>query len=769
MNLKSGALLCAATVALSASGGFGAWHAEQKTPAKTDQKDQADVETSGKEISTGQEPGPLTFPDTWPAPLPAQSGDATQAATALAKKVLAGGPDALPALERAALQSGFSIHDQDGKVIFSPTAEADNGMSMLDMDLVVAAEGARRKTMMTYGDLQQNSGMTEEEFPLAYMFGHEIAEGIFCKNPALQFLSQFVMQLGAQSNDEADALGSSNETRLNVPQAIFQSYLAAGEAWAGAQPGTGNATPEEAPTVPPADEPPPAGQVIGHGPFLQAAARDAAFRNLQACQTSFSQAYILDFVQQHTGATPHSSLLALARMQLLRAGTTISLRMSGAPLVRSSLTGHTGGKRHLYVRVTFNISEDMRRRYNAARKFVPSAKALPDQGIQNVSVKLMTDFDVIVPKPIVVPTNGTEGDADLVGAVQTRTLTGTRLEDYYDTKLHAIVPPNDAIARKMFTVPIKDWLESGLTITIHIKVDGSGVISGDDSNLYWIIDRELVETSDLNYDMPMAAVSGTATLPNDKRFTSWMQRPDPMNPTKQDPPPSYHVSDLYVYEGPVADCAAKKGQRGQSVKRVESLPWKEPDEMTFNQSRVEWDAKLKKYSFAAAYQPVLVETSTDGASEGQTRMSILDGLEVPADFQHVVNESQMTVGLVDPTGNGVPETLEVKAFQGLNGPKTVRVSIDWIIKRPGASAGQQPPLTVAERQALQTKIQLMLAKALPKPEPSEGAFDLADLKPRLAPSAIAAHGPLWIADPSAAACSETQVSDQFPLSVKASH
>ncbi len=59
-------------------------------------------------------------PDAFPAPLALPDGAPDEAAWALAKKVLDGGPDCLAALERAALESGMSVHDENGKYKYLP-------------------------------------------------------------------------------------------------------------------------------------------------------------------------------------------------------------------------------------------------------------------------------------------------------------------------------------------------------------------------------------------------------------------------------------------------------------------------------------------------------------------------------------------------------------------------------------------------------------------------------------------------------------------------
>src|SRR4051812_28460942 len=138
-----------AVAALFSAAGLTPWQGEQKSKTATT----SSAKTQERTIRLDSNDQTYSFPNPWPAPLPHPEGSIDDVAAELASKVLAGGPDALPALERAALESGFAIHDSTGKELYKPKDNRAVGVSILDFDLAVAAELTKRKDKTLMGDL----------------------------------------------------------------------------------------------------------------------------------------------------------------------------------------------------------------------------------------------------------------------------------------------------------------------------------------------------------------------------------------------------------------------------------------------------------------------------------------------------------------------------------------------------------------------------------------------------------------------------------------
>ncbi len=769
MTIKGAAYVGSIWAALFLAVGYGLWQTKPKVVQKTAQTDNS---TSGTDVSTAEVP-PLAFPSTWPAPLAKPEGTPQQVAASLARTVLAGGQDTLPALERAALESGFSIHDKDGKILFSPAPDADNGMSMLDLDLVVAAEGAKRKSFVTYDDLQHQLG-TDVDLPLKDLLPTAIIEALNSQHASQQLWANFILQLGMESNGDYDSVGSAGDTRVSGPQACFLLYEAAGQAWSATQPAPEKPANDANPTVPPADSPPPTGNHISHGPLsdtrtqsLNGTARDAAFRDLAQDMSQFSGTAINEYIASHPQSTPHLSMLALEREQLIGTGTTINLKMQGAPLVRSSVTGKEGGSRPLFVFVTFKVSDEVRTRYDAARQFVPRAKALPNNGPQDVTVALPTDPDIIYAKPYSLSTGGAQVQAELIGAEQKRDLPDAPREDNYSAGVYAWVPAENPLVHHTFYVPIKDWLANGLEVSLHIKVEGSGILSypEHDTKLLWAIDRELADRINLNYDYPQAALTPTLYDPKEpNRFTSYMKLvTDPKKPSP-DPSPQYHVDDVFAYDAPAMGGCGKDNERLRSVKTIKSLPWKTQQQPPTGASIAQWDSKNKVYHFSFAYHSVPVEINQDQSTAQQTIMSVVDDIDIPKMIGMIFDTGMVSLPNVQPIGSDPPLKFKVKSLEGGSGPNEVSVSLGWVIQRKGAAGGtgSNPPLTWVEQQEIRDRAESELARLMSLPA------NAIETPRQTAMGALARshHGPLWLSDPSAATCSEIEIDDELPQSAR---
>ena len=785
MKFRSGVLVCAAIVALFASVGFGAWQAKQKN---SDKAATSDENPPSHDVATPEVPDVSHFPSPWPAPLAKPSGTPEQVATALAQKVLAGGPDALPALEGAALESGFSIHNSETKaILFSPSPETDIGMSMADFDLFVAAEGAKRKTVSQYGGLQSEIEGDLPDFPLNYLLPHETIEGVYSRHPGYQFFGNFIMQLGMKSTPpsgmdssrqlrmpprpEFKALGQDSNAKFNEPQICFLLYMAAGQAWAGSEGGDKKTEepPAEAPGVPPADEPPP------HGPDarIHGQALDAAFRDLRQVLTNLSDTSIAQTIIQNgsKGHSAHFTLLSLAQQRILQVGTKINFVVGLAPLVRTKIHGQTGGTRTLHVHVSFSVPDDVRTKYDTLRSFMIKSNPLPKNGPQDQPV-MLSSLDVrIEVNPDHVRTSNGEATTKLIGAVQDQQLGKNPVADDYSTELNAFVPANQPLVLKVGYVPVRDWLPNGTTLLVGICVKGSGRqdLPGD-THLYWAIDRWIVDTTDLPDPIPMSMITPNSS---NKNLSSWTQF---FNPAKgwADPEPKYEVDDFYIYDGPVFDCASKAGERGQSVENVRSLPWK-GNSNTYNSSpsTVEWDSKTETYNFKRWIRKVPTEKWNNGVPDQPRDISILEDVDIPeaaatgnVPSRSALNEEFVQMMGLSAEGANNTKIYQVKSLKDGKGDKTVAVDVVWKIYRPSAKAGggggKQPPLSFAEQQALRAKVQELLAISVPKHNSSKNIHHWPDFKPALTTPARAAHGPLWIADPSAATCSEIDIADSLP-------
>jgi hypothetical protein len=735
--MLSKTLLLAMGTAVLAAGFLGLPKSETAQKPKT-APPASDSKTLGKY-------GPLDFPKTWPAPLARPAGSLDQVADILATKIMAGGPEALPALQRAALESGFAIHGKDGNVLYSPDPAIANGISMLDLDLVVAVEGVKRQVLVSFEDLQKQLDPELSDFGLALHLYDAVSESSQHKNAGRKFWSSFMVELSMQS-DGPEA--------MSLPQSYFMLYMGAGQAWAGSEGAEPETEPETTPGLPEAEEPPP------HGPLAQAQARDASFGNLRQSITSFSDTAIAEYMSQNAsrGRSGYASLLRLARQQALMTGTELLVRWPGEPLVKRKVTGQEGESDDLFFSTNFDVTADFRERFEAARAFLPRTQPLPPNGPLEVNAHCTPgDRFVVRPNSFRIPAE--EVQVALVGTRQTRTLPTVPLQEDLTLPLEVKAiynagPSPIVAAHKKLNVAVRDWLPTGLIVEVDLKLEGSGTLTSDDHTLKWTIYRSYFHRVALDMELPSSAMISltpfNAQQPN--RFKSWMN-----DITKQSPfTYGYVVREVYTTDGPASGCGTEPGERSQSWTRIFGSGLKSISGTKMDSA--EWDSTDQRYGLATVFNPVRVTYSGRGTVDREGDMAILTGVELPPADQNVTLTLGNLKALNFNPSSGLSWASELTGYDGWAGNRKIDLTVNWKVKR---QSGGNAPLSESEYAAVIQEVQEATQAFARKVEAESSTYNHAVAQ------RASIGGQLWVGDPSAASCDELVMSDALPTKSKA--
>jgi len=747
--------LCAA---LLVAVGFGPWQTKQKpkTPAP-----QTETTAQTEPVEVGQTGPDFQFPNPWPAPLARPDGSVDDVAATLARKVLAGGPDALPALERAALESGFAIHDENGKELYKPDDSRSVGVSMLDLDLATAAELTKRKNKTTVAQLQQQISENPDlnGISLSDLFSTTVSdfEGADDERPSMRFWGQFVQALGWESNREFrdPALGSDRD-ELCGAQVTWLLYMASAQAAAA----TRGANVQQAPQETPAENPPTAQDPPPHGPSIarQGLPNDAITNLNLVTQLSAQPNYQQAFQDiQKKGFSPELGFIELCRQQMISLGLYFDFNPP-KQLVRTKTYGQTGGSSTLRVRLTLRVDKDMRRRYNEAVAVFPKAQPLPADGPVHGARFTITPPD----ECDVDSTSSVSHDIEtftLTAKKQMRHLVSNPKPDDYQRTIYINADSSLMSCHASVPLDIRDWQPTGMKIRVIGRLAGYGDINdGGGSKRHWEMFRSLFGIINLTTAIPAPSIHTSTDV---TRYTTWMQYPQ--NPENQPNPWSYSVNDAYKSEGPVGGCGSKPGatmtQTEEDKDRRASAD--EEKALLFNTGVGELDQKAKTLAITFPLPGALPVTVK---GRGPDTIAFLQDVTLTNTAPHEITQGDAKFMDISTGTTGGFQLDKDYVFDGKymlapKGKDKVEVEIDVTVTfspPPGSTPAQ---MADAVQQAKAATRDWLASLLQPPPRNSSSHFD---------EPLQEGHGPLWISDASAATCWEVQLADELPASMIAS-
>jgi hypothetical protein len=761
---------------------------------RQEKKPGTDSVQSDKPTLRPSSPHELKFPNPWPQPLDVPDTDPEEAAWYLAQKVIAGGTDALPALERAALLSGFSIHSSDGKILYSPEEGCDLGLSMLDLDLVIAADLTSGQVPATLADLETHLRAKGFKIPAAQLLGKTVTAWQDNFHPGKYFFSNFMIGLCSRNDGgEVNFEELAPDTEVCAAQLTFLSYVAFGMSAVGEN--TRNGLPpgvkedirlasgeeekdEPAPGVPPAEEPPPTAEdPPPHGPNAsQSTAAGVSLRNLMQAMAEFVSMDWSEYVRQNTtpGSNPQLAILEFIRIQIYRSGLRpVCVGQTPNPLVRTKTKGQKGGNSDLRVDVTLSISSDIRQKYAAARLELPGAAPLAPDGPIDVLVKALAhDENGMDDQALDTPNYQSVGTGkinfSLVGATQKKNLLA-KVEPVRRWPTLTVKFSPQAIKGCPFVpfeikVPVTDWRNSGLYLDFQISVEGHGTyVWKGGRKVVWSVNRMLSDSSLLNTEMPGGALLEGGQVPLNKimEYTGWTKDPN----KGLDETFEYYVRDNYIYTNRVGagGCAVRDSRRKPqtSFRRYADRKEPAPKDMGADLLQIHEVANTKDFGFMSSFWPIPVLLTESYNKPLNTHIRVFFGTERNSPPPYVKLED----GLITLKGRSKSGSFDLtgtlKELTGGRGKNTVKIHVFWIIggdhlfsldKNPPNNDPPPPPPPPNE-QPFYAKTQKQF----------RGGSRLSDLN---SPNAKQRRkDELWVDHNSAATCSEIILSDSLPRGV----
>ena len=766
MTIKGAAYVGSVWAALFLAVGYGLW----QTKTKKTTAPQAPTATQSQPTDLEPESTPFTFPNPWPAPLARPEGSVDEVAEILAQKVLAGGSDALPALERAALESGFAIHGEHGEVLYKPEDSNSVGVSMLDFDLAAAAESTRHKQKTRMADLQKiaSKNSSLKGISLKDLFSSTVAdygdEGD--EIPNKRFWGQFVQALGSESEGQFDdGTTASDDIRLCGAQVTWLLYMASGQAAAA----TSSDSVQPAQTSP-AENPPTAEDPPPHGPSAQQQQRtggDVITNLVDVVQLSSRP----DFHDIFQAAQSRGGRLTLAFIELCRErAMLLGLRVKGKRvidrLVRTKKFGETGGSTTFEVIAYLEIDDEIRRRYQEAVAVFPEAISLPEDGPLEGA-----EYTVVPPDECDLdPTTQTHEFVfqgrrtyamqvfKLTAKRQERQLSQNPVPDDYSRQVDVQVDTPFGSTVDALDLPIRDWLPRGVVVIIDGKVSGHGTLKrSEGTKLKWSIDRTIIGGINLSTFSPIPYIHSAST--GASRYTSWTQYAGNADYVPEDW--FCRVNDRYKTILPADGCGHKRGATTTSTITDKDRPRDQGEawQTQFNTGFAEFDKRDNTVSIKVPLPKIPVVTNP---SDFKDMVDPFVYLDLDSSPSPVVEGSLQFMGMSSGTTTEsfqVDHRFHYNAKYNAPGTGGRHVDIDFyvVVKFvPPSSPTTNEVMAVLDRAKTSAKsvVSSMLAQSFSRPQLRSD-----DRMP-------VGHGPLWVSDASAATCSEIEIDDELPPSAR---
>jgi hypothetical protein len=697
------------------------------------------------------------WPDPWPAPMPKPEGTPDEVAADLAKIVLNGGPDTLPALERAALESGFSIHDESGKVLFMPDDASDIGLSMLNFDLAIASENTKTKKKILISDLERGIHENDElkDISLPDAFADTMKANLDEFHAGLRFWAQFVSSLSSQSDGDYDAVAvCDDDSEISGPQATWLLYLSAGQAAAGLM------TPAEQPDNPPLGSHlavPPSDANMRQGTNIP------AFRDLSRSLTQQQRSTIAQKIQQsQSHLDPQirflNEVLRLARNQFVQ----IEGNYYNPPLIHAKVFDQLGGEMHLKIVPILKVPAKFRAKYQAAMATVPGANPMPPDGPLKLADVRLEEDDLFT----VAQKGMDDSGASLIlqGTKQERHLVANPVAEDFTIPSVGLVTyadPAFGFERIKTNVPYRDWHNPGGLLSVMMTVHGSGTLKNPEGGvtMHWTINRKAESKALLIQSLPIAMYAIGGAKQGDASVLSWVTSFDPnVNPTSW----KFMIDDETTITAPIGGCATKEGETTTATDTVKDrAPSAEEREfLKVIGAAVQID-KAKKPSFHATTPAAPVKRKSSGNTPRNDTMDMLEDVDVTPPpgvrLDHGIE--------VDDAGGSGAISIAVSGklagydtWRGNAGDHQVAITITYRIQ--SAAQTTTPP----DQQATLSLQQIKHLLALQSRRLLVGSTS--NWKLGGSSSAILVNGPVWVRKGPAITCSEIVIRDKMPTKKK---
>ena len=609
----------------------------QGTKAKANPKPSPKSAQAASQIEA---PVPLEFgdngpdfdmPTNWPAPGARPSGSPEAAAAALARSVLKGGPDALPAIQRAALESGISIRNESGEVIFAAPESADIGLSVSDFELAVAAFATHRNATMEFAELNKVYASDER---LASMDLRSLLEKTLNQfqgsiHPGKRFWAQFVRSFGLTPGSPYSFLFEKEEgASICSAQLVWLSYVGAGQMHAAFR-----RNPHE-------------NLLTALGPFRferQRPSQMAAMRNLQRIVQHLGQGPIAQHIQTTVsgGNDPAWAMLELAASELIRTGTRITGTLRNSPLVRTKTRGQTGGDSTLEVRIDFQLSSAARARFARNAQSLGATVPLPPNGpleCGTLAANLLGNSLVHIANVPQWMTAISPGRYRIVlrGDAQHEGFTANAKPVMREASISVNGNHSSLVVgyqpQRTFRIPVRDWLQPGVLLHFELEVTGSGteeMLSG--GSVSWYMIRSLSGITKLTLKMPGATLPDMSGRfdPNGTGYVSWMQ-----NPEEEGLLLDYKIYDFFNYRTPGSGCGEETPTFDSTFRSIES--YHDPLFLVeagkyISSAQFQVNERLQRFSVQFASDIMApVKTRATNAPVNQSSKAIFSDIEVDA-------------------------------------------------------------------------------------------------------------------------------------------
>ena len=298
------------------------------------------------------------------------SGDADQAAAALAGSVLKGGPQEMPALLAAIRASGLGIRDlaAGGKVVQAP-AEPSQGLAFQAGEVLAMSKLLSHGYAVSLADLaslvQNLDPTTLAKAPVQTFLVAGIRAAATSKSPTRRLWGRFIVELGKQASPSYDLLSAAPATaQLDAAQAMFVLLRLFGDLDAKVAPAAAVIPSGSAHSFAPA----PADRLVGASkPACSPGEREAEILDATSVGAAYGFEQFLDWTSEHLpGHTLHAYAKAipwinamLAAIKFIATAATFNGKLEladGEPLIRTKTTT-AGEQRDLTVTVSMDTGK----------------------------------------------------------------------------------------------------------------------------------------------------------------------------------------------------------------------------------------------------------------------------------------------------------------------------------------------------------------------------------------------------------------------------
>jgi len=548
--------------------------------------------------------GPTDLPRTLPIPAPMPPGPPDMAARILARQVLSGRSESLPALMRAMLAAGHPIVRRDGVALYDPEPGNSNGVGMLDAELFFAAEAAKAGTEVTLGGLARTvrKNPAFHDFDILAAWKADLAELGKSTEPSTRFWFEFIRAMSTESEGSyADPASAAENSALSPVQAhmiLIRSFAA----FYFATNGTSTALFDHSMLLDRRSGGPflPDAEISRYAdPFARIRMADLArtwFGRDQ--QRSLQDAFrrLLERFPEMDERGANTWFAAMCQWMWILNHLELVVQTDNDPLVRTKRYLQRGATKEFLLALKLAIPRQAREHFESYGRDLGVSVSLPPDG----QLPLNTDFPftltqkpldpesakLIEVKSLELPSGrGSIEPGKLVveGAPQGKTFTREPVEDrrravvkfeikadpgrfVFTSEWGRVASELGLVGSGEVRVPVTDWKDSSWSGQIRAEASGRGTVKIDeDWEATWNTERSFFTAFELDGSVPEGlikqAVRTNPTARGPRKYATYY--------LKRNPQVSLRYEEYRKTRGPVENCALEK--KGESTTTLEAI------------------------------------------------------------------------------------------------------------------------------------------------------------------------------------------------------